>query len=605
MNKQKGNNVMQLIFRLVTQNSLVVMVLLLLMIGVVLSSLLPPQILKIIIDTYMGQEKKNTLLFLAFIYFLSLLLSAVLEFFKEVLLTKTGQKITHQIRFSMMQKVKRLPASYFTKNAPGTIVSGIMNDVDTIQNLFSNGIVSMIIDACKIIGILVSICFFSKYLSLMLVLAIPFLYLFIRWVQKRTLASQIQNRKCVAAVNNHIPETISNMEMIKSFNKESYMEYKYQNYIRDNYRMMERVNFYDAVFSPVILVVRAAFIAVMVILCSKEISMLHISVGMVAAAIELISNLFSPLESLGMELQSIQQAVAGVRRVNDFLSEEEDGYWKERQEQESEQKSEQKPKQKSKQKSKQEPKQKPNQKSEQASEQKYGQKTFARMKKQNFVIKFQDVSFSYEMEQEILESVTFEIESGETVSFRGRTGAGKSTLFKLILGFISPNQGTVTIGGIPADRIPSSLKRSVFGYVEQQFEFVEGNFYRQIQLSDSAISNERVEEVMKFVGLHEDILNLPEGYDTRADKASLSNGQCQLLSIARALAANPPIMLLDEMTANLDAKTEEKIISILTQIGKNRIVLSISHRLSAALKCDKRMKIDNRTIKADKADNKR
>ncbi|MFA9376612.1 MAG: ABC transporter ATP-binding protein [Lachnotalea sp.] len=547
------NKVKTLIGKVLKINKGLTILLLICAIGVVTFSLVPPQILKIIVDSYLARGLGNQLFKLSLIYFGFLVLIGFFDFVKEGLLTVLGQKITREIRSAMMSKLKRMKAGYFTFHETGSTVSRYTNDVDAIQAIFTNGVIGMAIDIFKILGIIISICFFSKSLGVIVFLLIPIIYVITRFFQKRMLKVQIQNRMLVGRVNNHIPETIKNIQMIRSFRKEKYMEEKYKKYLMDSYDTIKKINFYDSVFSPIILIIRAIVIALMVILVSDDIAMLGISIGMVAAAIELISNIFSPIESLGMELQSIQQAIAGIRRVNEFLNEVED------------------------------------------------KEKISSFKNQNFSndisIEFQNVSFYYEEGQDILKNVSFKINPKEDVSFVGRTGAGKSTLFKLMLGLLEPIEGTILIGGEDITTIKNSRKRKIFGYVEQSFHFIPGTVIEQISMKDESVSREAVIAVIQFVGLHECIVNLENSYDTIAMEYLFSQGQKQLLSIARAIVINPPIMLLDEMTANLDSDTENKIITVLKAAGKDRMLLSISHRLSSILSSERIITLENASIR--------
>lgn len=544
----KNNNVNKLVKEFLKENVCLSISLIVTIVLVVLASLIPPQILKNIVDNYLNKGLGDRLLHLALIYFFVLLIIGLLDFIKEALLTIFGQKMSKKLRSTMMKKKSKIFAEYFSQNETGSIVSRYTNDVDAIQSLFTNGIISMIIDVFKIIGIVISIWIFSSRLGIIVIFIIPITYIISRQFQKKMLSSQMNNRVLIARVNNHIPESIKNIEMIKSFSKEKYMESKYKEYVKDSYESMEKVNFYDSVFSPIILMIRAFVIASMVILSSDSISLLGISVGMIAAAIELISNIFSPIESLGMELQSIQQAISGVKRVNEFLSVEEI--------------------------------------TEINSD-------FSIKNLEGYEVVFDNVSFNYKDGQKIIKNMSFKIANNENVTFTGRTGAGKSTLFKLILGLLEPKEGRITIGGVDVRLIPNNEKRKIFGYVEQSFHFVKGTIKDQITLGDNNISIEDVEKVIRFVGLHDYIMNLENGYDTITKENMFSQGQAQLLSIARAMVANPLIMLLDEITANLDSETEEHIIRVLQEAGSERTLLSISHRLSAVIKCDRLITIEN------------
>ena len=315
------STIKKLVFKVIKSNMGMIILLIFVICGVVVLSLIPPQILKNIIDQSLVPKKFDKLLTLAFAYMGILFLIGVFNFFKEAVLTILGQKVTKEIRSEMMKKLERINAMFFSTNSSGAVVSRFTNDVDAINSLFTSGIVGMIVDCFKIIGIIISIWMFSSRLGIVTLLLLPAIYSITRAFQKRMLKAQIENRILVGKVNNHISESLKNVQMIKSYSKEDYMEENYTKYLLENYKTVEKVNFYDSVYSPIIQLIRAAVISLIVVLSSAQLNYLGISLGMVAASIELISNLFAPIEGLGMELQNIQQAVSGIKRVNDFFDE--------------------------------------------------------------------------------------------------------------------------------------------------------------------------------------------------------------------------------------------------------------------------------------------
>ncbi|MFA9423477.1 MAG: ABC transporter ATP-binding protein, partial [Sedimentibacter sp.] len=472
---------------------------------------------------------------------------------KEAILTVLGQKITKEIQLEMMIKLEKVNAMYFSKNETGQVVSRFTNDVDAINSMFTTGIVGMMVDSFKIIGIVISVFLFSATLGAMALLLLPIIYALTRYFQRKMLDAQIENRKLIGTVNNHISESFKNILMIKSFSKEEYMENNYIKVLKKNYETVEKVNFYDSVFSPIIRIIRAVVITMIVVLASKQLNVIGISLGMIAASIDLISGLFTPVENLGMELQNIQKSISGIRRVNDFLNEKDDN-------------------------------------------RKYNN-DYKFMNK-NINILFNNMSFHYEEGNDVLKNINYEIKNNEKVTFVGRTGVGKSTLFKLVVGLLQPSEGSITINGIDVFQIPNKDKRKIFGYVEQNFHMIKGSVADQISLGDENITFEQIKNALEFVGLTEYIETMEKSYDTIVENENIfSQGQKQLLSIARAVVTNPPILLLDEITANLDSLTEEKIVSVLQKAGSNHTVLTISHRLSSMIASDKVVILESGKIK--------
>ncbi|WP_018590631.1 ABC transporter ATP-binding protein [Terrisporobacter glycolicus] len=547
-----NSKVVKLIINVFKEYKLLTFLLFFIIIGAIGFSLATPQVLKYVIDDYLTVGGKN-LLFPSLLYFATIVLLGIFNFGKEGIITIFGQKIIRKIKEEMMIKLEKIPIGYLSTNESGSIVSRFSNDVEAVGSLFTSGIVSMFVDAFKIIGIVISIWIFSYKLGFLVLFIIPVVYFLTREFQKKMLSAQRLYRVLTAKVNNHIPESINNIQMIKSFAKEEYMENKYVDYLDESYEAMDKINFYDSIFSPIILVLRAIVIAIVVILSSDHLSFLGISIGTVAAAIELINNIFTPIENLGMELQNIQQSIAGIYRIDEFLNEKEET-------------------------------------------KKNIDFTYEKIINNNLNIELNNVNFHYEEGENILENIFLSIKYKESVTFAGRTGDGKTTLFKLILGLLEPSSGSVTLSNVKVSEIPNDEKRKIFGYVEQSFSFIKGSVGEQISLKDKKISKEDIENAMKFVGLHDYIITLEEGYDTFASPHLFSQGQRQLLSIARAIVTSPPIMLLDEITANLDSETEEKIISVLKSASSERTVLSISHRLSSVLTSDRIIKLENKSI---------
>lgn len=542
-------------------------------VGAILLALVPPLILARIVDTITaGKTAACSFLLL---YFASLAAAGFLESAREGLLTVFGQKITHALRSALMEKFTALTADEMSRQEPGALVSRFVGDVDTVENLFTSGLISMFADACKIISILVVIWFQNRGLTLVLLVLLPFLFWFTRHVQKNMLAAQIENRRAVGRASNHVPETLHNIRTIHCLGKEAYMEQRYDRYIGESYQAMERTNFYDAVYSPVVLILNAVVVAAVMLLSAsgnpQVLKLFGMSAGTAVAVINYISQIFGPVESLGMEIQTIQSAVAGIHRINEFLALEE-----------VEEGSDAKDLAASANESETENRSSNENTTKAGTEtEKAGWTGEDRAEEIPFV-EFRDVVFGYGGHI-VLNHVSFKVMDGDQVTLAGRTGAGKSTILKLLLGLYEPQNGEVLIHGVPAAQIKEEERRKLFGYVEQTFHMVPGTVREEITLFDPAITEAQVHAAAELTGLKEAIENLENGYDTLCTPELFSQGQWQLLSIARAAASDPSLLLLDEITANLDAETEKAVLQALKRVAGNRTVVSISHRTSAEM----------------------
>lgn len=498
----------------------------------VAASLIPPLLLKNIIDRLTGGMP---LLFTAvLLYFCSLVLEGTLSSAQETLLVLFGQKMTHALRSEMSQKLIALPASTLVGQNPGEVAARFSGDVDAVEALFTSGIISMVADACRIISILAVIAVENMGLALVLLVILPLFAVFTRFVQKRMLAAQLENRRAVAAVSGQVPETLHNIRTIHALGLESYMEQRYDQRIGESYAATEKTNFFDAIYSPVVFLLNAAVVGIVMLLSASGnadvLALFGMSVGTSVAIINYISRIFSPIESLGMEIQTIQSAMAGVKRIDTFLNQPERAISQER-------------------------------------------KNTARGD-----VVLSHVTFGYG-EKPVLSDFSMTVKEGEQVTLVGRTGAGKSTVFRLLLGLYQPEKGDITIGGVNVSAITDHERRACIGCVEQRFSRVPGTVLDQITLSDPTITEEMAQNAAKLAGMDDAIRALPDGYNTICIDGMFSQGEWQLLSIARAAAANPAVLLLDEITANLDAETEARVLEALRRASEGRTVLSISHRI--------------------------
>lgn len=526
--------------------------------GAALSGIVPPYILRYIIDTYFTNSSGyENLAGISVLYYASYLLIGLFNVFETYMISLFGQKLIHALRLCMMEKPQKMKPSYFSAHGSGEIESRIMDDVYSIETLFASGLVSILVSLIKIIGIMVSIFSFSWLLGLIILALLPLIFFITSTFRKAMLKRQLANRKLINAQSNALSETIDCERTIHNLNKEKWAEDNYAGLLEKSYKALDKTAVYDSVYSPIITMLKTLAIGGITLLVfygtkNSDFLSLGLTVGTYAAAIAFISNIFSPINELGQELQSMQEGISGTERVKAFMNEKEI-----------------------------------NRKDKTLSSDKILKHH------EESIISIRDLSFHYEDgDHNVLNHLSIEIKDQEHVTIIGRTGAGKTTLFKLILGIELPTEGKILINGADATKIPDKEKRYIFGYVSQGFKAIEGTIEDQITLKDKHISEEKVREVMKEVYLDEYVLtHIKGGYSAKFIEADFSRGQLQLLSLARALVADPKILLLDEISANLDSKTEEEIISALGNASDKRTVISISHRLSDQLGFDRTIEI--------------
>lgn len=502
----------------------------------VAASLVSPLVLANIVDRLTGGLSVS--FSEALLYFACLAAEGLLSSAQETLLVIFGQKTTRALRSEMSEKLTRLSADVLVEQNPGEVAARFSGDVDTVEALFTSGIIGLVADACKIVSILAVIAVKNTGLALVLIAVIPFFALFTRAVKRKTFAAQLENRRAVASASGQVPETIHNIRTIKALGAEDYMERRYDERIRQSYAAVEKTNFYDALYSPTVILLNAVVVAVVMLLSASgkaEIVVLFgMSVGTSVAVINYVSKIFTPIESLGMEIQTIQSAMAGVKRIDAFLN--------------------------------------------------LAERDIPTGKDGNVGgdIVFDGVTFGYN-DKPVLRDFSMTVRVGEQVTLIGRTGAGKSTVFRLLLGLYSPQKGKITVGGTDVKEITDENRRFIVGCVEQRFSRVPGTVLDQITLGDSRISEEAAINAAKLTGIDETIAAFPRGYDSECTDGMFSQGEWQLLAIARAAAANPAILLLDEITADLDAETEARVLKALKRASEGRTVLSISHRIYTGL----------------------
>ena len=514
-------------------------------VGGILMQLVPPQILKNIIDNNILKGIYDGIWKLSIYYLMAIVLSGAADFMREYMMATIGQDILLNIRLNMAKKLSRLPISYFSNNAVGEIMSQFTSDVDAVGTLFTSGLIGLLSDTLKAIGIMVSIYILSPILALYMLILIPIIYLIARFFKSNTFKAQMESRKAVGHINGAVQEIFNGIRTIKIFGMEDQFISGFQEPLNQNLEAVQKTSILNSIFPCLMQILRAIVIGTTVIIAAPTgLGAIGISIGSIAAAVDLISRMFAPIEAVAVEFQTIQEALSGLERIHDFDKEEEE----------------------------------------------YKEKlTLDKKVSGNLPISVENISFSYEEGKNIVENISFDVEPGTKVALVGRTGAGKSTILNLVAGLYRPSQGSIKIGGLDPFEMPSNMRRRTIGIVPQSFPIYDGTIKDAITLYDETITEKEVITAAKTVGLHEDIMKLPKGYDTLIGEGEikLSHGQYQLLTLACALVCNPPILLLDEVTSGLDSITEGRVFKALNEVSKNRTILTISHRISGIIDADK------------------
>ena len=528
--------VLSAVFKVLKKNLSLTVPLVVIVIFSIVFALIPPLALEAAVDS-LAEGRLNVAL--AFLYFGALLLSCLSDSAREIFLTFVGQKITRAVRLMMVEKLDRLPARYFTDNESGRVASLIINDVESLDSLFKSGIISTFVDVGKIVGILVVLFTKSWGIGLLMALLTPVLAVITFKFKNKIRASQIKNKRAVASVNNHINETMGAMRTIRNLGRQRYFADRYGAFVDQSYKALETNSFYEAIYTPIINQVAVTVVCLVFVLGAIGggfLSVFGLGVGTAVAVIDYIFNIFTPIENLGMEIQNVQSAMAAVKRIDEFMTADE-------------------------------------------REVKLDKVVF------DFnapAVTFENVTFGYNKGENVLENVSFTVDKGELVTVAGRTGAGKTTSLKLILGFEKPFSGQVKVFGVNACDVPDEQKRSLFGYIEQSARMIDGTVKEQITLGED-FTDEQVERVCEIVGIADYIKGFALGYDEVYKEGMFSKGQLQLISVARAVIAEPKILLLDEITAHLDSETERKVVGGIIRAAKGRTFVSISHRINNRL----------------------
>lgn len=489
---------------------------------VTILALLPAQILRIIIDDVIENKKISQLVFAALLYACVYVILGIVTFLKEILLLSTSQSIAMDLRLNMMKHVHSMSYKALVNTDSGTLEAYLNNDVNAINELFTSGVIQIITDVFKMVGIAVTIFIYSVNFGYIVLGLLPVFVLFTSFVRKKMLKAQLKSKTLEGNVNKNLLETVENIEQLKVNKAEAYASHNYQEVLNCHFKVNQASNFYDAFFSPMMQFLRCFVVCAVLLVSGFNTDIFGLSVGMIVSAITLLTDLFSPIENLGMEIQTIQKSIAAIKRINLFF------------------------------------------KQEKMEAKEYHAIT-------DYTIFFDHVSFSYE-EKSVIQDFSLKIKWGEKIVLQGPSGIGKSTLLKLAMGLLKPSQGKLTIGGEDSYKIDDKMRRELFSVVYQDPFFSGGTIYQEVSLFDEEISREQTRLALNQVGL-DYITDLDEVLNDK----EYSSGELALFNIARVIVRNPKIIFLDEMNAKIDPLTSKHIISLINQFAEHKTVISIHH----------------------------
>lgn len=482
--------------------------------------------------------------FYALLYLGAVVLIGVVDLLREYGATLVGQRLLLAVRSRMLSRLRNLPMSYYLNTPAGETISRLTADVDAINRLFSSGLVSAGADLLKIIGFLVALFVLSVPLGLVALAALPAVFFVTNYFRRNIYEKQLVVRRKVSDINTYIQETYSGMKLIKTYGREDFFAERFEPTLESHRLAMNSNSVYDAWFPCVTQTVRAVVIALALYLAAGQNYgpvALGLTLGTIAGAADLFIRLFEPIEAVSSEIQTIQQALAGLNRISQFFAHEIEP------------------------------------------EERFA--TAAIWDGRSSAVEVEGVSFAYIGGEDVLRGASLQVPAGSKVAIAGKTGSGKTTLMNLMAGLFPLKEGRISVGGLDPYTLSPAERRRLIGIVPQTVHIFNGSVYENITLRDTRISSEQAEAALRTVGLWESVSKLPKGMETTLGEggARLSFGQGQLLSLARAIVTNPPLLLLDELTSGLDALTERDVLGAIREVSAGRTIITISHRLSGII----------------------
>jgi ATP-binding cassette subfamily B protein len=518
-----------------------------------LTGLLPPYLLQLAIDNYIKNGDLAGLTFISVILAGVYLVNWVSDYQRTYQMSWMGQNMVNELRKQLFSHLQELSFSFYDRSDAGEIISRVTNDTDTLSQIFVQGVVTLISDVLTLMGIVAIMLWLSIPLTLAAFLVIPPLILLIFVFQSRLRKAYRATRKKIAAVTSRLEESISGIREIQSFTREQETMKGFRQVNVENLQANVQAGKLNALLMPAVQIVGAVGTCVVLWFSGMLIISGGVTLGVVIAFLLYVNKFFGPLVDLTTFYNTVQEAMSAAERIFVTLDT----------------------------------------KPEIADAS--GAIELSHVKGE---IVFNNVTFGYDPSRPVLEDVNIHVDPGKTLAIVGPTGAGKSTLAKLLSRFYETQKGTITVDGYDVQKVTLNSLHKQMGVVLQEPFLFSGTITENIKYGKLDAPDDKVKQVAKIVGIHEFISSLPHGYETDVGErgARLSVGQRQLVSFARALLRDPPILILDEATSSVDPYTELKIKEALAVLLKNRTSLVIAHRLSTVRNADNIVVIDEGRI---------
>ena len=501
-----------------------------------------PYLTKVAIDRHISRGDGAGLLRVATLWLLALLAAFAVRFGQVYLLQMTGQRIVFDLRREIFGHLQRLHLAYFDRNPVGRLMTRVSSDVDAVNELFTSGVVTVFGDLFTLCGIMGVMLAMNARLALTTFAVIPLFFLVTNWFRRGARESFRETRKWVAQINTFLQENLTGMAVVQLFRREERNLRAFAEINRKHADANVKAIFYYSVFYPAIDLLAAVAIALILLYGGGRVLAGTLTLGALVAFVQYSERFWRPISDLSEKFNIVQAALASSERIFLLLD---------------------------------------------TPPQVVGRPDPVRLPEVRGRVSFEDVSFAYRDEEWVLRDVAFAVEPGRSLALVGATGAGKTSIISLLARFYDVSRGRITLDGVDIRGLDPQQLRSSLALVLQDVHLFSGTIASNIRLG-SPLSEETVQQAARAVHAHRFIEALPQGYETEVKErgATLSVGQKQLLSFARALAHDPRILGLDEATSSVDTETEQLIQEALKVLLRGRTAIVIAHRLSTIQNVD-------------------